>query len=57
MRDVKEGYGVMLSIGGCKYEGTWHEGAQEGYGIEVYKDGSKYCLIILKLTNLFTHFN
>ena len=41
MDDLKEGYGVISSNGGSRYEGTWHKGLQEGCGIEIYRDGSK----------------
>ena len=40
MEDLKEGYGVITSHSGSKYEGTWHRDLQEGCGIETYRDGS-----------------
>ena len=41
MEDLKEGYGVIASHSGSKYEGTWHKDLQEGCGIETYRDGSE----------------
>ena len=41
MKDTKQGYGVASSASGCLYEGTWHNGQHEGYGVEVYKDGGR----------------
>ncbi|XP_078256995.1 junctophilin-3 isoform X2 [Rhinoraja longicauda] len=36
-------YGVRESIGTrAKYEGTWNNGLQDGYGTETYRDGGTY---------------
>ena len=41
-------YGVrQSSISNAKYEGTWANGLQDGYGSETYADGGKYPLYFI----------
>lgn len=36
------GQGIKISISGCKYEGSWFNGMQHGFGRYTYKLGSVY---------------
>ena len=40
-------YGVRQAVvSNAKYEGTWANGLQDGYGSETYADGGQYRLLI-----------
>lgn len=46
-------YGVRQSTtSSAKYEGTWANGLQDGYGSETYADSGKYSLFIKLKKNL-----
>ena len=41
-------YGVrQSSISNAKYEGTWANGLQDGYGSETYADGGNHTLYLI----------
>ena len=43
MQKIKKCHGVRLSTSSrAKYEGTWKNGLQDGYGVETYADGGTY---------------
>ena len=46
-------YGVRQSIStAARYEGTWANGLQDGYGSETYADGGMFIVIIFININL-----
>ena len=45
-------YGVRQAVvSNAKYEGTWANGLQDGYGSETYADGGQYWILIIAFSN------
>ena len=42
-------------VSNAKYEGTWANGLQDGYGSETYADGGQYWIVIIVFPNLNVH--
>ena len=47
-------YGVRQAVvSNAKYEGTWANGLQDGYGSETYADGGQYWIFIMHCFSWF----